>query len=91
MDSAKLILGNEEYEFPVVQGSEEEVGIDMTSLRGKTKAVSFDPGYGNTGACESGITFIDGEKGILRYRGLFDRGTSRTSQLCGGMLSATAW
>jgi citrate synthase len=69
MTTAKLILDGKEYEFPVTVGSEQELGIDFTALRAKTKAITFDPGYGNTGACESAITFIDGEEGILRYRG----------------------
>jgi citrate synthase len=69
MTVAKLILDNEEYEFPVVTGTENEVGIDFTKLRPRTGAISLDPGYGNTGSCLSSITFIDGEKGILRYRG----------------------
>jgi citrate synthase len=69
MEPAKLILDGQEYEFPVVVGSEGEVGIDFTGLRAATGAVSFDPAYGNTGACQSSITFINGEEGILRYRG----------------------
>lgn len=69
MDTAKLILKDKEYEFPLVEGSEGEVGIDFTKLRAQTGAISFDPGYGNTGSCLSEITFIDGEEGILRYRG----------------------
>jgi citrate synthase len=69
MDTAKLILNGEEYEFPVVVGTEGEVGIDMTTLRSRTGAISLDPAYGNTGSCLSTITFVDGEKGILRYRG----------------------
>lgn len=69
MTTAKLILEGKEYEFPVITGSEQEVGIDVASLRAKTGAITFDPGYGNTGSCKSAITFIDGEKGILRYRG----------------------
>ncbi len=69
MSTAKLIFNGSEYEFPVVTGSENEVGIDVAKLRSATKAITFDPGYGNTGACESAVTFIDGEKGILRYRG----------------------
>ncbi len=69
MSKAKLTFDGEEYEFPVVEGSEGEVGIDVAKLRGATGAVSLDPGYGNTGSCQSSITFIDGEKGILRYRG----------------------
>ncbi|MEE8446445.1 MAG: citrate synthase [Gemmatimonadota bacterium] len=69
MDTAKLILNGEEYEFPVVVGTEGEVGIDLTTLRSRTGAISLDPAYGNTGSCLSTITFVDGEKGILRYRG----------------------
>ncbi|HXT21106.1 MAG TPA: citrate/2-methylcitrate synthase, partial [Thermoanaerobaculia bacterium] len=69
MSSAKLILDGKEYELPVTVGSEGEVGIDIAALRSKSGAITFDPGYGNTGACESAITFIDGEQGILRYRG----------------------
>jgi len=67
--TAKLVLGGKEYDFPVVVGSEGEVAVDMTQLRAKSGAITLDQGYGNTGACESAITFIDGEKGILRYRG----------------------
>jgi citrate synthase len=69
MSTAKLVLDGREYEFPLVIGSEGEVGIDITSLRAKTGAITLDPGYANTGACQSAITFIDGERGILRYRG----------------------
>ena len=67
--TATLTLDSKEYELPLVVGSEGEVGIDISALRAKSGAVTLDPGYGNTGACESSITFIDGEKGILRYRG----------------------
>jgi len=69
MKTATLILEGTEYQFPVIEGSEGEVGIDVAKLRAQTGAITFDPGYGNTGACESSITFIDGEKGILQYRG----------------------
>ncbi len=69
MSDAKLILNGEEYVFPVFQGTEGETGIDIAKLRGESKAITFDPGYGNTGACKSAITFINGEKGILRHRG----------------------
>ena len=69
MKTAKLTLNGEEYEFPVLEGTENELGIDFTKLRAKTGAISLDPGYGNTGSCTSTVTFIDGEKGILRYRG----------------------
>ncbi len=66
---ARLSLDGKEYELPVVIGSENETGIDISQLRSKSGAITLDPGYGNTGACESAVTFIDGEKGILRYRG----------------------
>ena len=55
--------------LPLFKGSEGETAIDIQSLRSKTGLITLDPGYGNTGACRSAITFIDGEKGILRYRG----------------------
>ena len=69
MKDANLILDTNEYELPIVVGSEGEVGLDVRSLRNQSGAITYDPGYGNTGSCESAITFIDGEKGILRYRG----------------------
>ena len=56
-------------DLPLVRGTEDETAIDIQSLRNKTGLITFDPGYGNTGSCRSAITFIDGEKGILRYRG----------------------
>tara|TARA_R110001632_G_scaffold43376_1_gene109846 strand:+ start:3209 stop:4495 length:1287 start_codon:yes stop_codon:yes gene_type:complete len=69
-DIAKLQIGENSYEFPLVKGTENEVAIDVKTLRGVTNGViTIDPGYKNTGACESAITFLDGEKGILRYRG----------------------
>ncbi|MDP9121846.1 MAG: citrate synthase [Acidobacteriota bacterium] len=67
--SAKLTLDGKEYDLPVLVGSEGELGIDIGPLRARAKAITLDPGYGNTGACLSDITFIDGEQGILRYRG----------------------
>ena len=69
MSTAKVILDGQEYEYPLITGSEGEVGIDLAALRKETGAITYDPGYGNTGSCSSAITFIDGEKGILRYRG----------------------
>ncbi|OGU70663.1 MAG: citrate (Si)-synthase [Ignavibacteria bacterium RBG_16_34_14] len=69
MNSAKIILDGKEYELPVTVGSEEEIGIDITKLRSQSGAITLDNGYANTGSCISQITFIDGEKGILRYRG----------------------
>ena len=69
MKAAKLTYEDQEYEFPVVVGSEGEVAIQSHALRSLTGAITLDPGYGNTGSCRSAITFIDGERGILRYRG----------------------
>ena len=69
MSSAKLILDGQEYEFRVIVGTEAEKAFDITSLRSATGYITLDPGYANTGSCESAITFIDGEKGVLRYRG----------------------
>lgn len=57
------------YEFPVIEGSENELAIDIKTLRAQSGMITIDPGYKNTGSCESGITFLDGEKGVLRYRG----------------------
>jgi citrate synthase len=67
--TARLTLDGKSFDLPVVVGSEGEVGVDITQLRAKSGAITLDQGYANTGACESAITFIDGEKGILRYRG----------------------
>jgi citrate synthase len=58
-----------EYEFPVIVGSENEPAIDIEQLRALTGAITLDPGYKNSGSCKSEITFLDGEEGILRYRG----------------------
>ena len=65
----ELIIDGKPLDLPTVVGSEGEVGIDISTLRSKTGCITLDPGYGNTGACKSAITFIDGEKGILQYRG----------------------
>ena len=67
--TAKLILENKELELDIITGSENESAIDITSLRNKTGYITIDPGYANTGSCISDITFINGETGILRYRG----------------------
>lgn len=67
---AKLQIGSNVYELPVIKGSEDELAIDIKSLRSDTNGIiTVDPGYKNTGSCFSQITFLDGEKGILRYRG----------------------
>ncbi len=67
--TATLDYNGKSLSLPVTVGSEGEVGIDISQLRAKTGAITMDPGFGNTGACKSAITFIDGEKGILQYRG----------------------
>jgi citrate synthase len=69
MKNAKLLVEGKEYELPMVVGSEHEKAIDVQKLRELTGCVTLDPGYGNTGSCLSAVTFIDGEKGVLRYRG----------------------
>ncbi len=69
-NAAILKYGDLSIELPVLVGSEGEVGIDITSLEKDAGLLSFDPGYGNTGSCQSAITFVDGEKGILRHRGI---------------------
>ena len=67
---AKLQIGENSYEFPLVKGSENEVAIDIKTLRGATNGITtIDPGFKNTGSCKSAITFLNGEEGILRYRG----------------------
>ena len=67
--TAKLLLDGKTYEFPLMVGSEGERAIDITALRRQTGLITYDPGYANTGSCKSSITFMDGERGILRYRG----------------------
>ena len=67
--SATLEFDGKSVALPMIKGSEGEVAIDIQALRAKSGAITLDPGFGNTGSCRSAITFIDGEKGILRYRG----------------------
>jgi len=67
--TAIIELDGKKYEFPIVVGTENEVAIDIEKLRGLTGAITIDPGYKNSGSCQSAITFLDGEEGILRYRG----------------------
>lgn len=67
--TATLRLGDANYEFPVILGTEGELALDTRTLRSKSGYIAFDEGYGNTGSCLSDITFINGEEGILRHRG----------------------
>lgn len=66
---AKLSYDGKLVEFPLVEGTEDELAIDIKSLRSATNLITLDPGFKNTGSCQSAITFLDGEKGVLRYRG----------------------
>jgi citrate synthase len=66
----KVIYGDEEFQLPLVVGTEGEKAIDISKLRQETGLITLDTGYGNTGSCTSNITFMDGEAGILRYRGI---------------------
>ncbi|ATA88926.1 citrate synthase [Capnocytophaga stomatis] len=68
-ETVKLTFEGKEYEFPIVVGTENERGIDIDKLRALTGLITLDSGYKNTGSCKSAITYLDGEKGILRYRG----------------------
>ncbi len=69
-EKATLTLADKTYEYPVIVGSEGEKAVDLRKLRSETGYITYDEGYGNTGSCLSDITFIDGEKGILRHRGI---------------------
>ena len=69
MAKARLEFEGKSYEFPVVEGTEKERAVDIAALRSQSGLITLDPGLGNSGACRSAITFIDGDKGILRYRG----------------------
>jgi len=69
-ETIRLVYADKEYELPVIVGSEGEKAIDISQLRAATGFITLDPGYANTGSCTSNITFMDGEKGILRYRGI---------------------
>jgi len=68
--TAKIIIDGQTYDLPVVTGSQGEMALDISTLRKRTGLITLDPGYANTGSCESSITFMNGEKGILRYRGI---------------------
>lgn len=66
---ATLSYADKSVELPLVEGTEDELGIDIKALRAKTNLITLDPGFKNTGSCQSAITFLDGEQGVLRYRG----------------------
>jgi citrate synthase len=68
-DTATLTIDGQTYELPIVRGTEGEIAVDVSCLRSRSGVITLDQGYANTGSCYSAITFVDGEKGILRYRG----------------------
>ncbi len=68
-DKITLLYNGNKHEFPLIKGSEKELAIDIKTLRQNTGLITLDPGYKNTGSCISDITFLDGENGVLRYRG----------------------
>src|SRR6202166_139723 len=68
--TAKVEIDGKICELPIVTGTEHEHAVDISDLRAQTGYITLDDGYGNTGSCSSKITFIDGDKGILRYRGI---------------------
>ncbi|NQX91201.1 MAG: citrate synthase [Flavobacteriales bacterium] len=68
-ETARIILDNKEFELPVIEGSEGEKAIDISKIRATSGYITIDPGFKNTGSTKSAVTFLDGEKGILRYRG----------------------
>ena len=65
--TAKLNVNNETYELPLVEGSEGEIGIDVSNLRSQSGLITLDKGFKNTGSTKSAITFLNGEEGVLRY------------------------
>lgn len=67
--TAELIIDGKSYTFPIVEGTEKELAIDISSLRDQTGIITIDPGYKNTGSTTSAITYLDGDNGVLRYRG----------------------
>ena len=68
-NTAKLNVNNETYELPLVEGAEGEIGIDISTLRSQSGIITLDKGFKNTGSTKSSITFLNGEEGVLRYRG----------------------
>ena len=69
-NTADITIDGKQFNFPLIAGSENERAIDVSQLRAQTGCITLDDGYGNTGSCRSAVTFIDGEQGILRYRGI---------------------
>jgi citrate synthase len=89
--TATLTIDGKSYTFPIVEGSEGEQGIDISNLLESTGTVTLDFGYKNTGATTSAITFLDGDKGILRYRGYSIEDLAAKVNLSGSLLPADFW
>src|SRR4029078_2600191 len=68
--TARLTFGDQAIDMPVIEGTAGELALDISALRARTGLIAMDPGLSDTGTCKSGITDVDGEKGILRYRGI---------------------
>lgn len=86
-ETADLIIDGKTHTYPVITGTEGEKAIDTRKLRTETGYITYDDGYGNTGSCLSGITFIDGEKGILRHRGIpIEQLAEKSTFLCTAFL-----
>ena len=66
-DTVKLLYKDTTYEFPLIEGSENELGIEIKNLRANTGLITYDPGYKNTGSCQSGITYLDGAMVVKTY------------------------
>ncbi|MFT5570286.1 MAG: citrate synthase, partial [Cyclobacteriaceae bacterium] len=68
-DKAEIIIDGKSYDLPILEGTESEKAIDISKFRAQSGVITLDPGFKNTGSTTSAVTFLDGEKGILRYRG----------------------
>ena len=84
-ETAQLLIDGKTLELPIIEGSEGERAIDISNLRKESGIITLDPGYANTGSCESAITFIDGDKGTLRYRGIAIEELAASSTFIEGM------
>ena len=87
-DTARLVIGGATHDLPVVVGTEGERALDISKLRDTSGHITLDEGYINTGSCSSAITFVDGERGILRYRGIPIEQLAGQEHLRGDLLAA---
>src|SRR5580704_16566235 len=69
-DNVQISIDGKTLECPIIVGTEGDKAFDIAKLRSTTNYITMDPGFGNTGSCKSAITYLDGEKGVLRYRGI---------------------